>query len=125
MENSSTAILRDSAPKDARKLGSRISCSRASASACEFFIGTLKPLRLSVLFLSQSPNFMQKSYGSFCSSYPLIPFEKPIPARQIGLVHRREYYKAELIKALKEAVLTCIPEEIRKIRRKDLEVLPI
>jgi LysR family hydrogen peroxide-inducible transcriptional activator len=55
----------------------------------------------------------------------LIPFEKPIPAREIGFVFRREHYKAELIKALREAVLSCIPEELRKTRRKDLEVLPI
>lgn len=55
----------------------------------------------------------------------LIPFERPIPAREIGLVYRREHYKSELIEALGDAILKCIPEDIRKIRPKDLDVLPI
>lgn len=55
----------------------------------------------------------------------VIPFERPIPAREIGLVYRREHYKSELIESLGEAILKCIPEELRKIRPKDLEVLPI
>lgn len=55
----------------------------------------------------------------------LIPFERPIPAREIGLVYRREHYKSELIESLGQAILQCIPEELRKIRQKDLDVLPI
>jgi LysR family hydrogen peroxide-inducible transcriptional activator len=55
----------------------------------------------------------------------VVPFERPIPAREIGLVYRREHYKSELIEALGEAILKCIPEELRRIRQKDLDVLPI
>lgn len=55
----------------------------------------------------------------------LIPFERPIPAREIGLVHRREHYKSRLIEALGEAIIDSIPPEVRKIRRKDLEVIPV
>ncbi len=55
----------------------------------------------------------------------LIQFERPIPAREIGLVYRREHFKSELIEALGEAILKAIPEEIRKIRQKDLDVLPV
>lgn len=55
----------------------------------------------------------------------VIPFERPIPAREIGLVYRREHYKSEMIEALGESILECIPEEVRKIRPKDLNVLPI
>ncbi|MFV8258106.1 hydrogen peroxide-inducible genes activator [Bdellovibrio bacteriovorus] len=55
----------------------------------------------------------------------LVPFERPIPAREIGLVYRREHYKNELIEALGEAILKSIPEELRRIRPKDLDVLPI
>lgn len=54
----------------------------------------------------------------------LIEFDRPIPAREIGLVYRREHYKIELIKALGEAIYECIPEEVRKIKQKDLDVLP-
>jgi LysR family hydrogen peroxide-inducible transcriptional activator len=59
------------------------------------------------------------------SGTQLIQFERPIPAREIGLVYRREHYKNELIEALGEAILQSIPEEVRKIRQKDLDVLPI
>lgn len=55
----------------------------------------------------------------------LIPFERPIPAREIGLVYRREHYKNELIEALGEAILASIPEEIRRLRPRDLDVLPV
>jgi len=55
----------------------------------------------------------------------LVSFERPVPAREIGLVYRREHYKSELIEALGEAILKSIPEEVRKIRQKDLDVLPI
>jgi LysR family transcriptional regulator, hydrogen peroxide-inducible genes activator len=55
----------------------------------------------------------------------LVEFERPVPAREVGLVYRREHYKSELIEALGEAILACIPEEIRRIRQKDLDVLPV
>lgn len=55
----------------------------------------------------------------------LIPFERPIPAREIGLVYRREHYKSGLIEALAESITQAIPEDVRKIRPKDLNVLPI
>ena len=54
-----------------------------------------------------------------------IPFERPIPARQIGLVYRREHYKIEIIESLGEAIIQSIPENIQKLRQKDLDVLPI
>ena len=55
----------------------------------------------------------------------LIEFDRPIPARQVGLVYRREHYKTNLIEALGEAIISSLPEEIRKLRQKDLDVLPI
>jgi LysR family hydrogen peroxide-inducible transcriptional activator len=55
----------------------------------------------------------------------LIPFERPIPAREIGLVYRREHYKSKMIEALGESILESIPAEVRKLRRKDLDVIAI
>jgi len=63
--------------------------------------------------------------GSIGAQTELVRFERPIPARQIGLVYRREHYKNELIEALGEAILKSLPEEIRKIRQKDIDVIPI
>ncbi len=55
----------------------------------------------------------------------LVPFERPIPAREIGLIYRREHYKNNLIEILGDCIKRAIPEEVRKIRQKDLDVLPI
>lgn len=55
----------------------------------------------------------------------LIPFERPIPAREIGLVYRREHYKTKMIEALGDSILESIPPEVRKLRRKDLDVIPV
>lgn len=54
-----------------------------------------------------------------------VYFERPIPAREIGLVYRREHYKIPLIEALGESILESIPTELRKIRQKDLDILPV
>lgn len=52
-------------------------------------------------------------------------FERPIPAREVGLVYRREHYKLELIEALGEAILLSIPQDLKKLRPRDLDVLPV
>lgn len=83
---------------------------------------TLKNLVNSFGGYTLLPALAAKSLGS---KTVLIPFERPIPAREIGLVYRREHYKNNLIEALGEAILKSIPEELRKIRQKDLEVLPV
>lgn len=67
----------------------------------------------------------QLSTDSIGEKSKLIPFERPIPAREIGLVYRREHYKNNLIEALAESIIKCLPEDLRKIRPKDLNVLPI
>lgn len=58
-------------------------------------------------------------------STELLEFERPIPSREIGLVYRREHYKTELIEKLGEAIIESIPEVLRKMRKKDLDVIPI
>lgn len=55
----------------------------------------------------------------------LVPFEKPEPAREIGLVFRREHHKKELVEALGDAILRSLPESVKKIRRKDVDILPV
>jgi LysR family transcriptional regulator, hydrogen peroxide-inducible genes activator len=59
------------------------------------------------------------------SNTTLIPFERPVPSREIGLVYRREHYKTPLIEALAESILESIPPEVRKLRPKDLDVIPV
>lgn len=52
-------------------------------------------------------------------------FERPIPSRQVGLVYRRRQHKLHLIEALGEQIIASLPERLRKIRPKDLEVLQV
>lgn len=55
----------------------------------------------------------------------LVPFDRPVPAREVGLVYRREHYKGELIESLGASILKAIPESVSKLRRRDLDVLPL
>lgn len=52
-------------------------------------------------------------------------FERPIPSRQVGLIYRRHQYKLPLIEALGENIIASLPERIRQLRPKDLEVLEV
>lgn len=54
-----------------------------------------------------------------------IPFSKPIPCREVSLVYRRDQLKRPILEALKKSIDTGIPEAIRKIKKKDLEVIEI
>lgn len=85
-------------------------------------IETLKSLINSYGGYTLLPYLAEENLGK---NTRLIEFERPIPAREVGLVHRREHYKIDLIKALREAIYECIPEHIRKIKQKDLDVLPV
>lgn len=55
----------------------------------------------------------------------LLSFERPIPSRQIGLIYQRTHYKTDLIESIGEVILESIPEEIKKIREKDLNVIDV
>jgi LysR family hydrogen peroxide-inducible transcriptional activator len=55
----------------------------------------------------------------------VIPFAKPIPSREVGLVFRRGQLKAKILEALGKTVVASLPEELRKLRKKDLDVVPI
>ncbi len=68
------------------------------------------------------PALSAENYGK---DTRLIPFERPIPARQVGLVYRREHYKSELIEALGASIIDALPAEIQKIRQKDLDIIAI
>lgn len=91
----------------------------------KFESGSLETLKNVINVYGGYTLLPQLASDSIGSNSKLIPFERPVPAREIGLVYRREHYKGELIETLGDAILKAIPEEIRKIRPKDLEVVPI
>lgn len=83
---------------------------------------TLKKLIDSYGGYTLLPWLAKDDYGK---NSAIVEFDRPIPAREIGLVYRREHYKADLITAMAEAIRLSIPEELRKIKQKDLDVLPV
>lgn len=83
---------------------------------------TIKRLIASVGGYTLLPQLAADHLGSRLS---VVPFERPIPARQIGLVYRREHYKADLIESLGESIIASIPVEVRALRQKDLDVIPV
>jgi len=83
---------------------------------------TLKRLIDSIGGYTLLPELAGSSIGTHTQ---LIPFEKPIPAREIGLVYRREHHKNDLIEALGETIIECIPAHLRTIRKKGLEILAV
>jgi LysR family hydrogen peroxide-inducible transcriptional activator len=62
---------------------------------------------------------------SIAPNVKLVHFDRPIPAREIGTISRREHYKTELQIAFETAVVSSIPQQLVKTKKKDLEVIPI
>lgn len=50
-------------------------------------------------------------------------FRKPAPMREVSLVVTRDFVKERLVRILKEEILTCIPDKIK--RNKDTHVVPL
>lgn len=52
-------------------------------------------------------------------------FKKPIPSRQVSLIYTRKFNKEKIIEALASEVLSNLPEELKKIKKNTVEVIPI
>ena len=50
-------------------------------------------------------------------------FRKPAPVREVSLVLQRDFVKERLVHILKEEILSCIPDKIK--RNKDTHVVPL
>ncbi len=83
---------------------------------------TLKQLVDSYGGYTLLPSLATESIGP---NSQVIPFERPIPAREIGLVYRRQHHKTILIGSLARGIADCLPSDLRKMRQKDLDVLPV
>lgn len=91
----------------------------------KFESGSLETLKSLVSSYGGYTLLPQLATGDLAPGTLLVPFERPIPAREIGLVYRREHYKSRMIEALGESILESVPVDVRGIRRKNLEVIPI
>lgn len=52
-------------------------------------------------------------------------FKKPIPSRQVSLTYTRKFNKEKIIEALASEVLSNLPEELKKIKKNTVEIIPI
>ena len=52
-------------------------------------------------------------------------FKKPIPTREVSLVHSRSFLKQEIIDALQDEILDSLPKEIRSLKRDGITVIDI
>ncbi len=91
----------------------------------EFESGSLETLKRLVNSYGGYTLIPQLASEDIGSQTMLIPFERPIPAREIGLVYQRAHYKEALIESLSEAILESIPKDVSTIRQKDLDVIGI
>jgi LysR family hydrogen peroxide-inducible transcriptional activator len=53
----------------------------------------------------------------------LKPFKSPVPTREISLVFNKDCLKKRAIDALEEEILGTIPDDLRTIKKSDLQVI--
>lgn len=53
------------------------------------------------------------------------PFSRPVPSREVSFVFRRRQLKRPVMNALKSVILESIPEELKRLKPKELEVVGI
>ncbi len=52
-------------------------------------------------------------------------FRKPIPSREVSLVYRRLQWKTPIIEAFRKVLVHSVPESLRALQKRDLEVVGI
>lgn len=52
-------------------------------------------------------------------------FTSPIPTREVSLVHCRSFLKEKIIDALEQEIVNSVPNELRTIKSKDVDVVEI
>lgn len=52
-------------------------------------------------------------------------FQKPVPTREVSLIHSRVFLKEGIIEALEETILENLPKKIRSLKRNDIQVVDL
>lgn len=55
----------------------------------------------------------------------LIPFKKPMPSREVSIVHSRLFLKEKIIEALEETIIECLPKSLKSLKRGNVEIVSI
>ncbi len=55
----------------------------------------------------------------------LRPFQRPIPTREVALVHSKHNVKMKIMNAIEEEILGSVPDELRDFNQKNQEIIEI
>lgn len=102
-----------------------VRAGKGSQRKFQFESGSLETLKSLVSSYGGYTLLPALATESLAPNVALVPFERPVPAREIGLVFRREHYKSHLQEALKKAILQAVPTSVREMKKKDLDILPV
>ncbi len=53
------------------------------------------------------------------------PFTRPMPSREVGLVFGEKLWKMKVLDALEDVIYDSIPEELKKFKPNEMDILPI
>ncbi len=51
--------------------------------------------------------------------------KKPVPTREVSLVHSRSFLKENIIEAMEKEIIACIPNDLRSLKKGDIEIVEI
>ncbi len=55
----------------------------------------------------------------------LKEFTKPVPTREVSLVHSRSFYKQEILQALEEEIIENLPSNVKSLKKKNIKIIDI
>lgn len=55
----------------------------------------------------------------------IIKFKKPVPTREVSLVHSRTFLKQDIIDALEKEIILNLPRNIKSLKRDQLDIIDI
>jgi LysR family hydrogen peroxide-inducible transcriptional activator len=59
------------------------------------------------------------------SKKKIKPFIRPVPTREVSLIHRRKHLNAELLKELADTIVKSVPKRLFEIQQNEIEIVEI
>jgi LysR family hydrogen peroxide-inducible transcriptional activator len=71
------------------------------------------------------PAMMMQFMGKSEIEKHVRPFTSPTPVREVSFVYRRDHWKLEIIRAIKDTILRNLPDHVFRQKNKELQILEI
>ena len=71
------------------------------------------------------PELATINLSDYEKEHCLKKFKRPIPTREVSLVHSRTFLKQEIIDALEQEIIQSLPKEVRSLKSGTFEVIDI